>query len=538
MLDRTRRLWQIHRTVRRYGLGELLEGRAPRWVVGRRRSDAPIGVRIREALESLGPVFVKFGQTVSTRRDLLPPDIADELAKLQDQVPPFPGEDAKAIVEAAYGRPLDEVFERFDSEPLASASIAQVHTARLRPGPGEDAGMDVVVKVLRPGMHEAIRRDLNLMYLLADLVARYWRDGHRLRPREVVAEYERIITDELDLIREGANASQLRRNWLGSDLIYHPVVLFDYTRDNVLVMERIDGIPIDDVEALERAGVSFKALAERGVEIFFKQVFRDNFFHADMHPGNIFVDASNPERPRYLGVDFGIVGSLNPSDQRYLAENFIAFFNHDYKRVAELHVESGWVPPGTRVDEFEGAIRSVCEPIFNKPLAEISFGMFLVRLFETARRFQMEIQPQLVLLQKTILNVEGLGRQLYPRLDLWQTAKPVLEAWMNERLSARTTLQRLRTHGPMLLDTLPELAGTLVKRIEAGESPAEARTERALADLREEMRTGARSLRWTIAGAGLLICAAITAGLSLYQPWLPVSTGAAGLLFWLRAWRM
>ncbi|MES1942971.1 2-octaprenylphenol hydroxylase [Salinisphaera sp. PC39] len=538
MLNRTRRFWQIQRTARRYGLGELLDGRGPAWLLGgRRRDDRPLGVRIRLALESLGPVFVKFGQTVSTRRDLLPPEIAGELAKLQDQVPPFPGEEAKALVETAYGCSLDAVFERFDETPLASASIAQVHAARLKPRPGEDAGMEVVVKVLRPGMHAAIRRDLDLMYLLADLVARFYPEGERLRPRAVVAEYERIINDELDLVREGANASQLRRNWLGSDLIYHPLVVFEHTCENVLVMERIEGVPIDDVETLREAGVDFKVLAERGVEIFFKQVFRDNFFHADMHPGNIFVDISNPARPRYLGVDFGIVGSLSPSDQRYLAENFLAFFNRDYRRIAELHVDSGWMPPDTRIEDFEGAIRTVSEPIFNKPLAEISFGLFLVRLFQIARRFRYRVQPQLVLLQKTVLNVEGLGRQLYPELDLWQTAKPILEQWMRDRVSPRTAAERFREQLPLLADQLPQLAGTLLKRLESGESPAQARQADVLAEMRAELGAQARGLRWTVV-AGTFLVAAVLAGTGNWlSPWLPGGLAAGAVLGGWRAWR-
>lgn len=536
MFSRTRRLWHIHRTIRRYGLGELLEGRAPAWLLGTgRQHDQPIGVRIRLALESLGPVFVKFGQTLSTRRDLLPPEIAEELVKLQDQVPPFAGEQAREVVSAAYGKPLEDVFAEFSTEPLAAASIAQVHVAKLHAQSGELAGMEVVVKVLRPGMREQIGRDLALMHLMADMAVRYLPEAHRLRPREVVAEYERVIYDELDLIREAANCSQLRRNWLGSDLIYHPIVLFDYTRENVLVMERINGIAVDDIEALKAEGVNFQVLAERGVEIFFKQVFRDNFFHADMHPGNIFVDASNPDRPRYIGVDFGIVGSLNPSDQRYLAENFLAFFNHDYRRVAELHIESEWVPADTRVDEFEGAIRSVCEPIFNKPLSEISFGVVLLRLFATARRFHMEVQPQLVLLQKTVLNVEGLGRQLYPELDLWKTAKPVLEQWMRERLSPATTVDRMRTHLPLVLETLPQLVGNWARRVESGVDPAALKTERALAQVSAEIRAANLATRNTIAGTGFIVSGVICAVFPLYWPWPAIILSATGLWFLWRS---
>jgi ubiquinone biosynthesis protein len=543
-----RRLWVIQRVMRKFGLGELLGDGGKR--IGFLRPSAamqaiPIGVRIRESLEELGPVWVKLGQTLSTRRDLLPPDIANELAKLQDQVPPFPGTEAMAMVEKAYGRPLTDVFERFDVQPLASASIAQVHAARLKPQPGHAEGMEVVAKVLRPGVQRQIRHDIDLMYMLARLVERWWSHGPALRPVAVVAEYEKIIFDELDLLREGANASQLRRNWLGSELIYHPAIFFDWTRPNVLVMERIYGISIDDIAALRAHKVNFRVLAERGVEIFFKQVFRDNFFHADMHPGNVFVDVDNPEKPRYIALDFGIVGSLSPSDQRYLAENFFAFFNHDYRRVAELHVESEWVPGGTRVDEFEQAIRSVCEPIFNRPLKDISFGMFLLRLFQTARRFHMEVQPQLVLLQKTILNIEGLGRQLYPDLDLWQTAKPIMEEWMRNRLGPRATLERFRDQIPTLAETLPHLAHTMLRRVEAGQLPGGGAPQKALLALREEIERGNRRNRMVVAGATLIVTAGVLLGF-LHNPGVltfsqvPGPTwvlGGAGLYLWYRAFK-
>ncbi|MAA74463.1 MAG: ubiquinone biosynthesis regulatory protein kinase UbiB [Salinisphaeraceae bacterium] len=532
MMRQSRRLWQIIRTFRRFGLGELLpDRRVLRWLSAGGRHEDPPGQRVREALESLGPVFVKFGQTLSTRRDLLPPDYANELARLQDRVPPFDGALARAAIEKAYGEPLENIFEWFGDEPLAAASVAQVHPARLHGQDGQP-GMDVVVKVLRPNVREDIRRDLELMHLLASLAARHIPETRRLRPREVVAEYERVIYDELDLIREAANCSQLRRNWLGSDLIYHPVVMFEHTRENVLVMERIRGIRIDDIEALQAEQVNFEVLAARGVEIFFKQVFRDNFFHADMHPGNIFVDVSNPERPRYIGVDFGIVGSLLPSDQRYLAENFLAFFNHDYKRVAELHIDSGWVPESTRVDEFEGAIRSVCEPIFNKPLAEISFGAFLIRLFATARRFNMEVQPQLVLLQKTVLNIEGLGRILYPQLDLWATAKPILEEWMRDRLNPSTALRELQPRLPAILDNLPETLSYW------SEQPMRARdAERARqADMRRleaEIHRSAARTQFVIAGAALLVAGPLAAAVLEGAPgW----TAGAGMLAGLACW--
>jgi ubiquinone biosynthesis protein len=430
-----------------------------------RRRHASRGVRLRLALEELGPIFVKFGQAVSTRRDLLPADIADELAKLQDRVPPFPGNIARAIVEQAYGRPVSEVFASFDEEPLAAASIAQVHVARLHDG------KEVIVKVLRPGMREVIERDLEVLYALARLAQRYSREARRLRPIELVVEYEKTILDELDLMREAANAAQLKRNFAGSPLLYVPEIYWDYCRVNVMVMERIYGVPISDMERLRAAGTDIPKLARNGVEIFFTQVFRHNFFHADMHPGNIFVLVDDPANPRYAAIDFGIVGTLDLRDQHYLAENFLAVFNRDYKRVALLHLESGWVPPGTRVDEMESAVRTVCEPIFDKPLKDISFGVILLRLFEISRRFNMEIQPQLLLLQKTLLNIEGLGRDLYPDLDIWNTASPILRDWMRERTSLRGVLKSLRDQWPELLDAARDLPSALARFVAAWRVP-------------------------------------------------------------------
>ncbi|KPQ02998.1 ubiquinone biosynthesis regulatory protein kinase UbiB [Marinobacter sp. HL-58] len=409
------------------------------------------GDRLRLAFEELGPVFVKFGQILSTRRDLLPDDMALSLKNLQDKVPPFPGEVAQGIIEKSLGAPVAELFAEFSREPMASASVAQVHAATLRDG------RKVVVKVIRPGIERVIRQDLALMYMMAGLLERYWSEGRRLHPVEVVADYDSTIHDELDQQREAANASQLRRNFENSSLIYIPSIDWDYTRKSVLVMERIHGIPIADIPALKEAGVDLKVLAEKGVEIFFTQVFRDSFFHADMHPGNIFVDVSNPADPKYIAIDFGIVGTLAPDDQSYLARNLLAFFRRDYRQVAELHIQSGWVPPDTRVNEFEAAIRTVCEPIFEKPLKDISFGHFLLRLFQTARRFNMEVQPQLVLLQKTLLNVEGLGRQLYPDLDLWSTAQPFLEAWMRRRIGPTGLIKTLQSHLPAWLEQSPEM---------------------------------------------------------------------------------
>lgn len=488
-----------------------------------RRTREPRAVRIRRTLEDLGPIFVKFGQLLSTRRDLLPEDIADELARLQDSVAPFPGTTARAIVERTYGRPLGEVFLSFDETPIASASIAQVHAARLLDG------REVIVKVVRPGIRKIIRRDVGLLYTVAELAERYWTEGRRLRPREVVAEYEKTILDELDLMREAANASQLRRNFEHSPLLYVPEVFWSHTRKNVMVMERISGIPISDVESLRRQGIDLKRLSEQGVEIFFTQVFRHNFFHADMHPGNIFVSPQG----RYIAVDFGIMGTLSPEDQHYLAENFLAFFNRDYHRVAELHVLSGWVPKGTRVDEFESAIRSVCEPIFERPLKDISFGRLLLHLFQTARRFNMEVQPQLVLLQKTLLNIEGLGRQLYPDLDLWQTAKPFLERWMSEQIGVRAFFGALRENAPRWMGRLPQVPDLLHETLQlahSGRLQMEWRSEQ-IGALQETLRQANRRTFAAIVGAALLLSAALLKGLDARGPAL----GGAPLLSWLAA---
>jgi ubiquinone biosynthesis protein len=470
------RLLEIQRVLLRHGLDDFVRAthlyRPLRFffylspgVWFERRRKASRGERIRLALEELGPVFVKFGQAVSTRRDLLPADIADELARLQDRVPPFPGAAARRIVEQALGRRVQDIFAAFDESPLAAASIAQVHVARL------PDGKEVVVKVLRPDMHEIIARDLAVLHTLAQLAQRYWRESRRLRPIEVVDEYEKTILDELDLMREAANAAQLKRNFTGSQLLYVPEVYWDYCRVNVMVMERIHGVPISDIERLRAAGTDLKKLAENGVQIFFTQVFRHNFFHADMHPGNIFVLIDNPAQPRYAAVDFGIVGSLDPSDQQYLARNFLAVFDRDYRRVATLHLESGWVPPGTRVDEMESAVRTVCEPIFDRPLKDISFGTILLRLFEISRRFNMSVQPQLILLQKTLLNIEGLGRELYPELDIWSTASPILREWMRERTSPGRLWRIFRSQLPEIIElarVLPSLVKGALERIREG----------------------------------------------------------------------
>ncbi|HLP98178.1 MAG TPA: ubiquinone biosynthesis regulatory protein kinase UbiB [Sideroxyarcus sp.] len=457
------RLFKIIFVVLRFGLDEfLLAHERTRWIRALvrftlffRSNATPRAERLRLALETLGPIFVKFGQMLSTRRDLIPADIADELAKLQDQVPPFLSAQAVAILEKAYGKPLREAFKRFDEVPIASASVAQVHFAEL------PDGRDAAVKILRPGIEHIIKHDIALLDICADLVERLWADGKRLKPREVVAEFKKCLADELDLLREASNCSQLRRNFADSKLLMVPEVYWDFCTSEIMVMQRMYGIPISQVGALREAGIDIPKLAADGVEIFYTQVFRDGIFHADMHPGNIMVHRDG----RYIALDFGIMGTLTDTDKHYLAQNFIAFFRRDYKRVAEVHIESGWAPANTRVDELEAAIRAVCEPIFDKPLKEVSFGRVLLRLFQTSRRFGIEIQPQLVLLQKTLLNIEGLGLQLDPELDLWKTAKPWLERWMSEQVGWRGFLKALRTEAPNYAGILPQLPRLLHQRL-------------------------------------------------------------------------
>ena len=470
----TARLYNITKTLLSYGLDELIPkhkipwfGRVARgslfWLRNQHK-EKPAGLRLRLALQELGPVWIKFGQMLSTRRDLLPHDIALELAFLQDQVQPFEGELAQKIIEKALEiNDISELFSEFSQTPLASASIAQVHTAKLIDE--QSIEQDVVIKVIRPNIYEQINADLALMEKLAKVLATVHNESKRLRPVEVVKEYKKTLLDELDLMREGANGIQLKRNFEDSDSLYIPAVYSDYSRNNILVMERIYGIPVSDTDALLAQNTNMKLLAERGVEVFFTQVFRDSFFHADMHPGNIFVSREHPENPKYIGIDCGIVGTLNKEDKRYLAENFIAFFNRDYRQVAQLHVDSGWVPADTSIEEFEFAIRTVCEPIFNKPLAEISFGHVLVNLFNTARRFNMQVQPQLVLLQKTLLYVEGLGRQLYPQLDLWKTAKPFLEDWVKQQVGPLSVLKKMYANLPFWAEKMPELPDLIYQNL-------------------------------------------------------------------------
>ena len=533
-LDQFFRLLFINRVLLRHGLDEIilathllrplrfLSYLSPwRWF----SSDVhqPRAVRIRRVLEDLGPIFVKFGQILSTRRDLLPDDIAEELTKLQDQVPPFDVQDARSIVERECNNKIDDLFLQFDDKPLASASIAQVHSAKLL------NGQDVVVKIVRPNIEATIKHDIAILYTIAELAQRYWSDGRRLRPVEVVAEYEKTILDELDLMREAGSASQLRRNFKTSDMLYVPKIHWPLCRHKVMVMERISGTPISNIEELRDNGVDLKQLAEHGVEIFFTQVFRDSFFHADMHPGNIFV---SPEG-QYIAIDFGIMGTLNDEDQHYLAENFLAFFRRDYRRVAELHLESGWIPKHTRIDELESAIRTVCEPIFERPLRDISFGQLLLRLFQTARRFDMEVQPQLVLLQKTLLNIEGLGRQLYPDLDLWQTAKPYLENWMKGRIGVRSVLKEISYNIPKWADMLPEIPTLLhevLVRAQQGELTNNRQLTQQLENLRKDIRRTNRLSFRAIVGSAFIVSAVVLQGLDGYGT---VMFANAPLLTWM-----
>lgn len=517
-----RRLWRILRVTIRYRLDDLLFALPIPWHLRalqilmpwrwlpRAPSTLARGQALRLALEDLGPVFVKFGQILSTRRDLLPPDIADEMAKLQDQVPPFSSEQSIQLIEEQLGAPIEAVFSTFSSVPLASASMAQVHAAQLK------TGEDVVVKVIRPGLKPIIAQDIAWLYSLASLAERAIPDARRLRPKEVVSDYEKTIYDELDLQREAANTSQLRRNFSDSTLLYVPKIYWQWSRSKVLVMERIYGIQVNDMAALIDQGTDLKKLAERGVEIFFTQVFRDSFFHADMHPGNIFVSTRTPWDPQYIAIDCGIIGSLTPEDQDYLARNLLAFFKRDYRKVAQLHIDSGWVPSHTRINEFEAAIRTVCEPIFELPLKEISFGHLLLHLFQTAQRFDMEVQPQLVLLQKTLLNIEGLGRQLYPDLDLWSTAQPYLERWMRERYRPKQILGQLQQQ----FEKLPHLANMLQANIEKSVAkPAPTAAPQTLLN--------------TVLGAGLLMASTqlgLAFELQTWPAWLMLGVGLSLVL--------
>ena len=544
---RSLRLYKILKTFLQHGLDELLPSKSLPWYVKLARwslfwlrnkhQDKNKAQRFRLAIESLGPVFIKFGQMLSTRRDLLPQNFAEELALLQDQVPPFSGEQALKQIEKAIGsKAFAEHFKDFDTTPLASASIAQVHTATLIGEQGEDH--EVVIKVLRPKIEKTIIADINVMLMFAGIVAKWLPDGKRLRPQEVVNEYKKTILDELDLNREAANAIQLKRNFSqGRETDHHlyvPEIYSSYSHKNVLVMERIYGIGVGEIDTLQSLGVNMKLLAERGVEVFFTQVFRDSFFHADMHPGNVFVNATNPSDPTWIAIDCGIVGTLNKEDKRYLAENFVAFFNRDYRKVAQLHVDSGWVPRNTCVDEFEFAIRTVCEPIFNKPLAEISFGQVLVNLFNTARRFNMEVQPQLVLLQKTLLYIEGLGRQLYPQLDLWQTAKPFLENWVKEQMGVQAVFSKIKDNIPFWNEKLPEIPDLIYDYLNTGKH-AQMQQVELLSQIKQQQDSKAKQLTLAILSAGAMVASALCVN---QQYWLVAGTvGAGALLLAIKALR-
>jgi ubiquinone biosynthesis protein len=527
------RLVRIHRVMHQYGLTEFVRGTAIErrlkwigavspWLWLQGRATGSRGERLRLALQELGPVFVKFGQAISTRRDLLPPDIADELVKLQDQVPPFEGAIARQLVVEALGAPIEKNFRRFETEALAAASIAQVHAGELT------NGREIIVKVLRPGMREIIARDIEVLYALAQILSRWSSEANRLRPVEIVREYEKTILDELDLMREAANAAHLKRNFAGDPKLHVPEVHWDLCRTNVMVMERIHGVPIGDIAKLKSLGVDFRVLAENGVAIFFTQVFRHNFFHADMHPGNIFVLPDDPANPRYAAVDFGIVGTLDPRDQEYLAQNFLAVFDRDYRRVATLHVDSGWVPHDISVSEMENAIRTICEPIFDKPLKDISFATVLLRLFEALRRFDARIQPQLILLQKTLFNIEGLGRQLYPDLDIWKTASPILREWMREKHHPFNVAKRMWKKMPELLQALEAAPDAVRLNLVAAAQPKPSQAAFASDAHRREAEGRAHGGGSHIAPALVLLAGVVALGVERIPAGLGWATAIAG----------
>ena len=533
------RLLVINFTMARYGLDEIILSIhffRPLRFLGLinpfnwfRNNSLSQAQRLRLCIESLGPIFIKFGQMLATRRDLLGEDIVVELEKLLDQVPPFPLSQARGIVEQELGKPIEQAFKSFDENVLASASIAQVYSAVL---PG---GESVVVKIVRPNIEARIDRDIKLLMVLARLADRYWLEAKRVKPIKIVEEFEKTLLNELDLVREAANASELRRHFLGSNDLYVPQVYWDYCKTRVLVMERIEGIPVSDIEQLKAHNINLEVLSRKGVEVFFTQVYQHNYFHADMHPGNIFVSHENPDDPKYIAVDFGIMGGLSTQDQRYLAENFVAFFNRDYRRVAELHVDSGWVDRDTRIDEFEASIRAVCEPIFQRPLSEISFGQLLLRLFQTARDFNMEIQPQLLLLQKTLLHIEGLGRQLYPQLDLWDTAKPFLERWLSEQMGVRALVKGFKKNLPYIAENLPDLPQLVFKtlhKVANDELQIEWKSKELEAIKKEIRQANSRNTR-AIIGGSFVISASIIAGLDGLAP---IMVGSGQFLMPLISW--
>ena len=489
--------------------------------------NSSIGERIRRALEELGPIFVKFGQVISTRRDLLPEEIADELAKLQDQVTPFSKSQAQEILNTAYDKSIDQIFKKIDDEPLAAASIAQVHSAKL------SDGKNVIIKILRPDIQVQIEKDISALYIIARSLENFWSESEQVKPTEIVKEYEKTIINELNLKREAANAARLKKNFSKSEMLYVPEIYWDYCRTNILVQERIYGTPIRDIDTLKKQKTNIKALAENGVEIFFTQVFRHNFFHADMHPGNIFVQIEDPDSPKYAAVDFGIIGTLTKDDQYYLAENFLAFFEGDYNKIAQLHIDSGWVPSETRVDEFEIAIRTVCEPIFNKPLSDISFANVLISLFNTARQFNMEVQPQLILLQKTLFNIEGLGRQLYPELDLWKTAYPVLKEWMNEQIGFKSVASDFRKNLPLLRQTARDFP-KIIKRF-SSQAEIENENRQNIAELKKQFIRQKEQFFFLGVGATLFISGIL---LALFGPNISIgiTLSAIAMIGFIKAW--
>ena len=489
--------------------------------------NSSLGERIRRALEELGPIFVKFGQVVSTRRDLLPEEIANELAKLQDQVTPFSKSQAQEILNTAYDKSIDQIFKKIDDEPLAAASIAQVHSAKL------SDGKDVIIKILRPNIQVQIEKDISALYIIARSLENFWSESEQVKPTEIVKEYEKTIINELNLKREAANAARLKKNFSKSEMLYVPEIYWDYCRTNILVQERIYGTPIRDIDTLKKQKTNIKALAENGVEIFFTQVFRHNFFHADMHPGNIFVQIEDPDSPKYAAVDFGIIGTLTKDDQYYLAENFLAFFEGDYNKIAQLHIDSGWVPSETRVDEFEIAIRTVCEPIFNKPLSDISFANVLISLFNTARQFNMEVQPQLILLQKTLFNIEGLGRQLYPELDLWKTAYPVLKEWMNEQIGFKSVASDFKKNLPLFRQTARDFP-KIIKRF-SSQAEIENENRQNIAELKKQFIRQKEQFFFLGVGATLFISGILIA---LFSPntSIGISLSAIAMIGFIKAW--
>ena len=535
-LKNIQRLIAIQRVLVKYGLDEIIKKthflRPLRYIFyifpKKNIKTDSLGRRLRLAFEELGPIFVKFGQVISTRRDLISPDIADELSKLQDQVKPIPSKKIIDQLTKIYDLPLKKVFLKFDSNPLAAASVAQVHGAVLKDG------TEVIVKILRPDIQKFIKQDIEMLYFLANLANKYWPRSKNLKPLEIITEYEKTVMNELNLMREGANTAQLKRNFEGSNLLYVPNIFWDYCRKEVLVQERIYGIPIRDMKALKSAKTNIKTLAENGVEIFFTQVFHHNFFHADMHPGNIFVQVEDPKNPKYAAVDFGIMGTLSASDQYYLAENFLAFFDRDYYKIAKLHIDSGWVPPDTRIDELETAVRTVCDPIFNKPLSEISFAQVLLGLFETAQQFDMEIQPQLILLQKTLFNIEGLGRELYPELDLWKTAQPILRSWMDEQVGVNAIVKNIRDNLPQLRETLREMPNILKKlTTSVNDNDSHARQSLEIQNLKNQLYKQQKQRFFISIGSTAIISATLILLFSniTWLGWLLIILGITSIFF-------